>query len=474
MTLTGLIFLASMLYAFWYLLCRLRVNFTLSSVSLLLLIAFHGPAYWFYTRHWIYGGTFLNKLYDSSSGSSRPPDLGVNPAYDHLRRLLTDPAFNDSLAKLDIAMASLIGGIIVGFMFTDWVGGNNRARIHAAISNWESSELRPCLEQRWIALAFWLTIATCSIAMALLFIQSGKIHIVYQYFFSSGSEVEKIRWRREHGGFTYSWNLFFSTIAVFGSVYALVEMRFTKLFGWILASSFVMLVIFGKMAYLSKAPIVVYILQMCIAAIIMRSLKVSTLAVFGLAALLGCTTLAMVFIANSDIGDLVSAATFLFYRIFMIPNESLVEYFLAFPNYLPHTHGLDNRFIAYFLGEPKLLESYWRTAEVIRGVGGSTTTAMFIGDAWAQFAWAGVLVFPLALGCLLRSLDIFLVAKLGKTAASIAGLSLGYYGIFIALSTSLLTALLTGGLLMIPALVILGSLGLPRGQAETRGMGSWQ
>lgn len=471
MTLTGLIFLASMLFATWYLLCRLNVNFTLSSVCLSLLLAFHGPAYWFYTRHWIVGSTFFNKLYDASSGTSRPSDLGVDPAYDHLRRLLTDAAFGDSLAKLDIAMASLFGGVILGFIFTDWVFGNNRARMHTAISNWQSSELLPCLTQRWIMLAFWSLIATCSIAMAALYIQSDKLDMVYQYFFSSGSEVDKIRWRRESGGFTYGWNIYFSTLAVFATVYALVEMRFAKLIGPLTALSFVALVVFGKMAYLSKAPVVVYILQICIAAIIARSLKVSTLAIFVLAALLGCMALAMVFVANSDMGDLTSAGIFLFYRLFMIPNESLVEYFLAFPNYLPHTHGLDNRFIAYFSGEPKLLESYWRTAEVIRGVGGSTTTAMFIGDAWAQFAWTGVFVFPVAFGCLLRSLDTFLVVKLGKTAASIAGLSLGYYGIFIAISTSLFTALLTGGLLMIPVLAIIGGPVPSWGQAKTRNRG---
>jgi oligosaccharide repeat unit polymerase len=474
MNMTGAIFLASLLFATWFMFERLRVNFTLSSVGLLLLLTFHGPAYWFYTRYWIHGTSFLNKIYDrsaesvASGGTSSgilPPTIA--PAYDHLARLSGDPAFGASMANLDIAMALLFLGTVLGFFLADRVVGNDQSQISAAIISWQNSRLSSSLKQRGAKVVFWSLVAICSIALVFLYLQTDKFDLVYRYFFIAGNEVEKIKWRRESGGFSYFWNLFFSTIAIFATVYAINEVRFNKLIGFLFALSFIALIIFGKMAYLSKAPVVVYALQICLAFIIARSLNVSKYAATSLLAILVCGALLMVFVANSSMHGLGNALIFLFYRLLMIPNESLVEYFLAIPNYISHTYGLDNRFIAFASGQPKLLESYWRVAEVLRGVGGSTTTAMFIGDSWAEFSWAGVIIFPIVFGGLLRCLDILLIRKLGKTSASIAGLSLGYYGIFIALSTSLFTALLTGGILMIPFLVIIGGFAPSWASAKT-------
>jgi hypothetical protein len=468
MNITGAIFLASLLFAIWFMLARLKVNFTLSSVGLVLLVAFHGPAYWIYTRYWIHGNTFLNKVYDKSAERVLPPGSDISKTYDHLARLSGDPAFNSALANLDLAMALLFLGALLGFFLADRVIGSDQVQMNAAMVTWQKSPLSSCLKNRWAKAVFWSLMALCSIALLLLYLQTQKFGLVYKYFFTTGSEIEKIAWRRGSGGFSYFWNLFFSTIAIFATVYAISELRFSRVVGPLLALVFIGLVIFGKMAYLSKAPVVVYVLQICLAMLIARSLNLSRLAVISLVAILVSGALLMVFVANSGMHGLVNALVFLFYRLFMIPNESLVEYFLAFPNYLSHTNGLDNRFIAFALGEPKLLESYWRVAEVLRGVGGSTTTAMFIGDSWAEFAWAGVIVFPIVFGALLRSLDVVLIVKLGKTPASIAGLSLGYYGTFIALSTSFFTALLTGGMLMIPILVIISGMAPSWKRAEVR------
>lgn len=464
---TGAIFLASLLFATWFMFARMKVNFTLSSVGLLLLLTFHGPAYWFYTRYWIHGDSYVNKLYDRSAEAvlNSPPSDGIMPPianvpviYDHLARLSGDVAFNSALANLDVAMALLLLGTVLGFFLADRAMGSDQSHMSAAITTWQNSRPDSCLKRRWARAVFWVLVALCSAALILLYLQTEKFSLVYKYFFTVGNEIEKIKWRRESGGFSYFWNLFFATIAIFATVYAMNEIRFSKLIGIFIALSFIALIIFGKMAYLSKAPVIVYIVQICLAVNIARSLKVSKTAAVSLLAILGGGAVLMVFVANSNLQGLGNALIFLFYRLFMIPNESLIEYFLAFPNYLPHTYGLENRFIAFFLGEPKILESYWRVAEVLRGVGGSTTTAMFTGDAWAEFSWIGVIIFPIAFGSMLRFLDIILIGKIGKTSASIAGLSLGYYGIFIALSTSLFTALLTGGISMIPILVMISGL----------------
>jgi hypothetical protein len=84
----------------------------------------------------------------------------------------------------------------------------------------------------------------------------------------------------------------------------------------------------------------------------------------------------------------------------------------------------------------------------------STTVAMFVADAWADFSWAAVLVFSLFAGFFVRWLDIELIVKRGKTAATISGLALGHYGVFIMLSTALQTAMVTGGLILVAPLTI--------------------
>ena len=105
-----------------------------------------------------------------------------------------------------------------------------------------------------------------------------------------------------------------------------------------------------------------------------------------------------------------------------------------------------------FQSEPRL-PTYFLVGEVHRGVLGSTTTVMFMGDAWADFAWFGVAVSGFFMGALARAIDVALVVRRGKTVATIAGIALGQYGLFVAMSTSMQTAMLTGGMLLVVPLV---------------------
>ncbi len=168
------------------------------------------------------------------------------------------------------------------------------------------------------------------------------------------------------------------------------------------------------------------------------------------------------FVANPTLAGVGEVLEFLFYRVFMIVNEGLLEYFAAIPYVLPHTWGTQSSWVAaLFQSEPQMA-TFWLVGEVHRGVSGSTTTVMFMGDAWVDFAWAGVVLVPVIAGLLLRWLDIQLIVRRGKTVVTIAGLALGHYGIFIALSTALQTAMVTGGLLFVLPLVALISGGQPK------------
>jgi hypothetical protein len=150
----------------------------------------------------------------------------------------------------------------------------------------------------------------------------------------------------------------------------------------------------------------------------------------------------------------------------MIANESLLEYFAAIPSIIDHSWGLQISWVAALLDEQVRLPTYWLVGEVHRGVLGSTTTAMFLGDAWGDFAWFGIVIASFVLGTLTRWIDIQLIVLRGRSVFTVAGLALGQYGVFVALSTSLQTALLTGGLLLVVPLVMMLSEGHLRQSAR--------
>jgi hypothetical protein len=265
--------------------------------------------------------------------------------------------------------------------------------------------------------------------------------------------------RHEMGGSrTYAFNLMLSNLLPFVAFSLWTWWREGGQSGvrWLATAAVIILVITGKLATLSKAPVAVFLLQLLVLDIARRSLQVSARQLAMLAGSGVALFSVMIFAANSDLGGVSQSLLFLFYRVFMIPNESLLEYFAAFPLQLPHTLGHDIRWLAALLGADALQSSYFRVAELHRGIPGSATTAMFMADAWAAFSWTGVLVVSIVFGFLLRWIDIWLIARRDRSCITIAGLGLGHYGIFIALQTAFQTALLTGGLLMIvPATALL-------------------
>ncbi len=96
---------------------------------------------------------------------------------------------------------------------------------------------------------------------------------------------------------------------------------------------------------------------------------------------------------------------------------------------------------------------------VFFGAEGATFDSFFIGDAWVDFSYAGVLAMSLGVGFVVKAVDLS-VTSLGKTTVSLALLASGIYGLFELLVTSAFTAFLSGGLVLIPllAFVAIGAL----------------
>ena len=405
---------------------RTGVNLSLASLLLSFLLLFHGPAYLFYTRQYGPDTDFYDVILEATKG-------------------------HDVLPTLDLALALTFFCVCLGIAFTDLATGTTVRRWRRALGEWSARPLQPDAgRRRFLAVAALL--AVC-LLLPFVFID-GQLPKVVEFFTSDLSEWEKIALRREGGGSTfYLYNLALANVVPFVAfgLFALAFARARGVAAW--TAGFFVLVCIGKAATLSKAPPVVFLLQVAIVWLLMRRLTLSWRNVAILAGLAIGLFVVAAWVANPSGDELLVILDFLFYRVFMIVNEGLLEYFAAIPAVIPHSWGTQASWIAaLFQSEPRL-PTYFLVGEVHRGVLGSTTTVMFMGDAWADFAWFGVAVSGFFMGALARAIDVALVVRRGKTVATIAGIALGQYGLFVAMSTSMQTAMLTGGMLLVVPLV---------------------
>ncbi len=424
---TSLVFSIAILLTTVFYLRRIGVNFTLSSLLLGLMLVLHGPLYLYYTRVWGPKTLFFEKILSAA------PDGEVIPT-------------------LDLALALTFCSVCIGIALCDKVLGISRQQIRDAIGAWNLQTVRV---SRGFSERLEIIATIGLLTLGFFILSENSVPHVLTYFHTAASELEKIAMRREYGGSRfYLLNLFNSNLFPFLAFCCLVALRERAIRIRPIAWAFIAIVLFEKAATLSKAPLSIFILQLTVVEYLRRSLKVRFGVALGFAAV--CLVLfgTMTAVAVREVSGVSATLDFLFYRVFMIVNESLLEYFAAIPSVLPFSWGSRFSWLTSILQAEPSPPTYVLVAAVHRGVMGSTTTAMFIADAWADFSWAGVFAFSFLAGFFVRWLDIELIVKRGKTAATISGLALGHYGIFIMLSTALQTAMVTGGLILVLPLTV--------------------
>lgn len=403
------------------------VNLSLASVLISLMILFHGPAYLYYTR--IYG-----------------------PDTDFFDTIISAAKGQDPLPTLDLALALTFMFVCFGILFANLASQVSTRRWKHALEIWA---LAPIKDRKWEVRRIKTASSILAAGVMLPFILiDNQLPKVINYFTSDLSELGKIALRREGGGSDfYLYNLLLANIFPFvafsmiGLLVAKAKISRAQTFG------FIALVALGKAATLSKAPLTVFMLQCLIVWLMLHRLTLSWQVLAGLLTFSTLLFGAMSWIANPASDEFLLVMDFLFYRVFMIVNEGLVEYFSAIPYVIDHSWGAQSSWVAGLFQTTPRLPTFWLVGEVHRGEIGSTTTVMFLGDAWADFAWLGVMVTAFIVGALTRWIDIQLIVRRGKSIASASGLALGHFGLFIALSTSFQTALVTGGLALIVPLV---------------------
>jgi hypothetical protein len=208
----------------------------------------------------------------------------------------------------------------------------------------------------------------------------------------------------------------------------------------------------AKVGTLQKVPWLILLLQLLIALAMVRNLNLSLGRILGYAFLLlgGSYLAALVSLPQYDTAGLFE---FLFYRIFEINNDVVYQTFYVYPDYIPHQWGMNIGLLHRLFGDGELVSAHSHVADFFSAFG-ATFDAFFIGDAWVDFGYWGVGGVAFAVGFIVKALDVHVLA-LGKSPLAIALLTNGFYGVFQLQVTSAFTALLSGGLLFVPLVVLI-------------------
>lgn len=301
-----------------------------------------------------------------------------------------------------------------------------------------------------------LAILTVGLWMLALMLLNGVPGKVVEYLSTEGLEIDKILLRREKGGIdNYFYNVVLFSIAPFLCAVALsfATRQYARVADKAIAVAMVGIVLLGKFGMLSKSPPVIFLLQLLLLWFLATGrridLRSTLLAVVAVAILFGLMAHAVV--PELDFGAILA---FLYYRVFDIPNEGLIEFLAAYPEQIPH--GWGSSLLAIFADVPAKPASYFAVAALTRddSLYASSSNSVFIADAWAEYAWPGVVFTATLAGFWTRAIDLY-AFRHGRTDEAVCIVAGCAFGIFTMLSTAFPTALISGGLATIPLVSML-------------------
>lgn len=288
-------------------------------------------------------------------------------------------------------------------------------------------------------------------------------------FVTLDSVTEKKKYRMELGGQGgYLYQILVVSIAPFLSCLLLIKstvsrQRYLSGVGLLLCLT----ILACKVGSFQKIPWVIYLLQLLVAFQVRKRLEISVGRVFLYLVLVLGGVIAATLIAIPEIGTDIFG--WLGYRFFEVNNEGIYQTFYVYPRYLPHTWGMNVGLVHSVFGNGDLVPAYVEVANFFGAVG-ATFDAFFVADAWVDFSYTGVALEAVLVGFVVKMVDMY-VTSLGKTPLAVALLASGIYGLFQLQVTSAFTAFLTGGLLLIPLLVLV-SQGMVHDMS--RGRVQWQ
>ena len=441
-----------------YLLFRLRFYITTTTMFLGSLLLVYGPATLIFEGGNGQFGYVIQKL---MSGTTFPATSFPTMAsrLGGLDLVITDVNFSLALMYL---------GIIAGIEAMNRLLPARTATLQIGLSDWGRQSIQDDARANRLLL---IAILTCFVVMAMFSIRENHFGMIQRFFAIEYDNTARNVFRATYGGSpSYVYRVILSAIAPMLVIWGLLAGGVNK--SWSLLAATVLLALatmLGKVETLSKAPPVFFLLQVLLAALLVFTNRVSwRVALFG-----SLTFLVMVYASMRFIvifSPELSVIEAVYSRVFDAENQALVENFAVFPRLHPFMWGTNLRPVAALMGVP-FKPSFSIVAYTWYQDYNITSPTLFIADAWADFSYAGVILFSIAAGAICRGIDLaFLPA--GKTVVNIAVLGATFWGVLTLVTTSLNIALLTGGLLLAPllaAIVVTASRRVPLAAGEVLG-----
>jgi oligosaccharide repeat unit polymerase len=408
-----------------YLVYRLRLYFTASSMLLGFLLFVYGPAYLVYML-------------------LRRPISVVD------LRISNSLNFDDIVVSLNLSIAIMFICVMAGIEFVDRLAPRSARALQQVVSDWNLKPLSGGRSKPWLLL---FAIVALALFMASISLKERHVATIAGFLSVSDNEAAKAAYRLQHGGSqVYLYNIAVASIAPMMIVWGALSGLMQRWWPLMAATAILLaLTVLGKVETLSKAPFALFVIQLLLGGyLVFRNSIGWRVALSGVVVAL-IVFFPIIRIAIPEL-DKIETLSFFYYRAFDVSNQALLEYFAAFPERIPHMWGANIRPIAAILGL-EYVPSFNVVSRLWRSAGGSTTTAMFIADAWADFSYFGVMGFSIVVGIICRAIDIFLLA--GKTVMAVAGLASVFIGIYNLMISALPTSMLSGGLILPPLLAIL-------------------
>jgi hypothetical protein len=433
---------AAILGATFYVYFRLRLFLTATTMLLGSLLLVYGIEYLIYMLSEGERGFLINHL----SGTIGAP----YPLFLVIKTNSLD--FDTVLISMNLSLALMYGGIIGGIEIVDRIFPNRISAMNMALPDWNARSTRDPLGGTRI-----LTLVIAALILFMLFVSITEHHLstITGFFSITGQdELARNAYRLNHGGSSsYIYRLMLGTIGPMLVTWGLFAGWLNRSWILVLAAVFLLLTItIGKLETLSKAPPAFFALQLMFAASLAFTNRLTWRTALGAA----CAVLLILYPATRLVLTSVQGRAvleFIYFRVFEVPNQSLLETFAVFPSLHPYMWGANIQALAMLTGQ-HYVPAYSIVAHALLGGDNTTENALFIAGAWADFSFVGVIFFSLFAGAICRSIDAAFLVD-GKTVLAISVMAAAFIGVFTLLSTALNTALISGGLLVGPVFAVL-------------------
>jgi hypothetical protein len=431
----------AMLLTAVYLFRRLRLFTTTSTMLLSALLLVYGPASLVFT---LSSGENAFLIRYVTGGTSVLPSM-----FPTLQAKVGDLTL--VITSINFSLALMYAGIVLGIAGMDGLFRDRASIMQMALANWSKEKVLDEGRDHHLLLAL---IATLSVLM--LYISATEHHVqTIAHFFSIANDnpARSIYRAQFSGSQSYWYRVVLSAIAPMFCVWGLLAGAKRRSALLLTASGLLMtMTLLGKVETLSKAPPAFFLLQILLALFLTRTNRISLRGALlgGLCFLVIVYVTTRLMIVFPTEGSSIEAV---YSRIFEVENETLVENFAVFPQIHPFLWGGNIRPVAALMGIPHT-PSFSIVGYIWYNDHNVTSPTLFIADAWADFSYGGVLLFSLLAGAICRSIDLWFLPR-GKSVIAIAVLTAAFWGVLTLITTALTTAMVTGGLVLGPALAAL-------------------